>query len=281
MGIKTYNPYTPSRRNMTGSDFSEITKTTPEKSLVVSLKKNAGRNNQGKITVRHQGGGNRQKYRMVDFKRNSKDGIQATVIGIEYDPNRSANIALICYADGEKSYILAPQGLTNGMKVMSGEHAEAKVGNCLPLSLIPVGAQVHNIELFPGKGGQMVRSAGNAAQLMAKEGKYATLRLPSGEMRMVPIECRATIGVVGNGDHNLVKIGKAGRKRHMGIRPTVRGSVMNPNDHPHGGGEGRAPIGRKGPVTPWGKPALGLKTRKKNKQSNKLIVRRRNGKAIS
>ena len=281
MGIKTYNPYTRSRRNMTGSDFSEITKTTPEKSLVVSLKKNAGRNNQGKITVRHQGGGNRQKYRMVDFKRNSKDGIQATVIGIEYDPNRSANIALICYADGEKSYILAPQGLTNGMKVMSGEHAEAKVGNCLPLSLIPVGAQVHNIELFPGKGGQMVRSAGNAAQLMAKEGKYATLRLPSGEMRMVPIECRATIGVVGNGDHNLVKIGKAGRKRHMGIRPTVRGSVMNPNDHPHGGGEGKTGIGRPGPCTPWGKPALGLKTRKKNKQSNKLIVRRRNGKAIS
>ncbi|MBD9227357.1 MAG: 50S ribosomal protein L2 [Clostridiales bacterium] len=281
MGIKTYNPYTPSRRNMTGSDFSEITKTTPEKSLVVSLKKNAGRNNQGKITVRHQGGGNRQKYRMVDFKRNSKDGIQATVIGIEYDPNRSANIALICYADGEKSYILAPQGLTNGMKVMSGEHAEAKVGNCLPLSLIPVGAQVHNIELFPGKGGQMVRSAGNAAQLMAKEGKYATLRLPSGEMRMVPIESRATIGVVGNGDHNLVKIGKAGRKRHMGIRPTVRGSVMNPNDHPHGGGEGKTGIGRPGPCTPWGKPALGLKTRKKNKQSNKLIVRRRNGKAIS
>ena len=281
MGIKTYNPYTPSRRNMTGSDFSEITKTTPEKSLVVSLKKNDGRNNQGKIPVRHQGGGNRQKYRMVDFKRNSKDGIQATVIGIEYDPNRSANIALICYADGEKSYILAPQGLTNGMKVMSGEHAEAKVGNCLPLSLIPVGAQVHNIELFPGKGGQMVRSAGNAAQLMAKEGKYATLRLPSGEMRMVPIECRATIGVVGNGDHNLVKIGKAGRKRHMGIRPTVRGSVMNPNDHPHGGGEGKTGIGRPGPCTPWGKPALGLKTRKKNKQSNKLIVRRRNGKAIS
>ena len=281
MGIKTYNPYTPSRRNMTGSDFSEITKTTPEKSLVVSLKKNAGRNNQGKITVRHQGGGNRQKYRIVDFKRNSKDGIQATVIGIEYDPNRSANIALICYADGEKSYILAPQGLTNGMKVMSGEHAEAKVGNCLPLSLIPVGAQVHNIELFPGKGGQMVRSAGNAAQLMAKEGKNATLRLPSGEMRMVPIECRATIGVVGNGDHNLVKIGKAGRKRHMGIRPTVRGSVMNPNDHPHGGGEGKTGIGRPGPCTPWGKPALGLKTRKKNKQSNKLIVRRRNGKAIS
>ena len=280
MGIKTYNPYTPSRRHMTSLDNSEITKKSPEKSLLVSKKKTAGRNNQGKITVRHQGGGNRQKYRIVDFKRNSKDGIQATVIGIEYDPNRSANIALICYADGEKSYILAPQGLTNGMKVMSGEHAEAKVGNCLPLSLIPVGAQVHNIELFPGKGGQMVRSAGNAAQLMAKEGKYATLRLPSGEMRMVPIECRATIGVVGNGDHNLVKIGKAGRKRHMGIRPTVRGSVMNPNDHPHGGGEGKTGIGRPGPCTPWGKPALGLKTRKKNKQSNKLIVRRRDGKTI-
>ena len=275
MGIKTYNPYTPSRRQMTGSDFSEITKKTPEKSLLAPKSRQAGRNNQGKITVRHQGGGNRQKYRMVDFKRNSKDGIQATVIGIEYDPNRSANIALICYADGEKSYILAPQGLTNGMKVMSGEHAEAKVGNCLPLSLIPVGAQVHNIELFPGKGGQMVRSAGNAAQLMAKEGKYATLRLPSGEMRMVPIECRATIGVVGNGDHNLVKIGKAGRKRHMGIRPTVRGSVMNPNDHPHGGGEGHSPVGRKRPVTPWGKCAFGTRTRKEKKASSKLIVKRR------
>ena len=278
MGIKTYRPYTPSRRQMTGSDFSEITKTTPEKSLLAPKSRQAGRNNQGKITVRHRGGGAKKKYRIIDFKRR-KDGIAATVIGIEYDPNRTANIALICYADGEKSYILAPQGLTNGMKVMSGEHAEAKVGNCLPLSLIPVGAQVHNIELFPGKGGQMVRSAGNAAQLMAKEGKYATLRLPSGEMRMVPIECRATIGVVGNGDHNLVKIGKAGRKRHMGIRPTVRGSVMNPNDHPHGGGEGKTGIGRPGPCTPWGKPALGLKTRKKNKQSNKLIVRRRNGKA--
>ena len=275
MGIKTYNPYTPSRRNMTGSDFSEITKTTPEKSLVVSLKKNAGRNNQGKITVRHQGGGNRQKYRIVDFKRNSKDGIQATVIGIEYDPNRSANIALICYADGEKSYILAPQGLTNGMKVMSGEHAEAKVGNCLPLSLIPVGAQVHNIELFPGKGGQMVRSAGNAAQLMAKEGKYATLRLPSGEMRMVPIECRATIGVVGNGDHNLIKIGKAGRKRHMGWRPTVRGSVMNPNDHPHGGGEGKNKSSGRNSVSPWGMPSKGHRTRNPKKASSRLIIRRR------
>ena len=268
MGIKTYNPYTPSRRNMSGSDFSEITKSTPEKSLVVSLKKNAGRNNQGKITVRHRGGGNR------------KDGIPATVIGIEYDPNRTANIALICYADGEKAYILAPAGLKDGMKVMSGAQAEAKIGNCLPLSEIPVGAQIHNIELYPGKGGQLVRSAGNSAQLMAKEGKYATLRLPSGEMRMVPIVCRATIGVVGNGDHNLINLGKAGRKRHMGIRPTVRGSVMNPNDHPHGGGEGKTGIGRPGPCTPWGKPALGLKTRKKNKQSNKLIVRRRDGKTI-
>ena len=279
MGIKTYNPYTPSRRNMTGSDFSEITKTTPEKSLTTSLKKNAGRNNQGKITVRHHGGGNRRKYRIIDFKRR-KDGIPATVIGIEYDPNRTANIALICYADGEKAYILAPAGLTDGMKVMNGPEAEVRVGNCLPLANIPVGTQIHNIELLPGKGGQLVRSAGLSAQLMAKEGKYATLRLPSGEMRMVPIGCRATIGVIGNGDHNLVNIGKAGRKRHMGIRPTVRGSVMNPNDHPHGGGEGRAPIGRSGPSTPWGKPALGLKTRKKNKQSNKLIVRRRDGRAI-
>ncbi len=280
MGIKTYNPYTPSRRNMTGSDFSEITKTTPEKSLTTSLKKNAGRNNQGKITVRHHGGGNRRKYRIIDFKRNSKDGIVAKVIGIEYDPNRTANIALICYADGEKAYILAPQGLTDGMTVMSGPEAEVRVGNCLPLEKIPVGTMIHNIELYPGKGGQLVRSAGMSAQLMAKEGKYATLRLPSGEMRMVPLNCRATIGVIGNADHNLVNIGKAGRKRHMGIRPTVRGSVMNPNDHPHGGGEGRAPIGRSGPSTPWGKPALGLKTRKKKKASNKLIVRRRDGRAI-
>ena len=280
MGIKKYGAYTPSRRHMTGSDFKEITKKTPEKSLVVSLAKNAGRNNQGKITVRHRGGGSRRKYRIIDFKRNSKDGIPATVIGIEYDPNRTANIALICYADGEKAYILAPAGLTDGMKVMSGETAEAKVGNCLPLANIPVGAQIHNIELYPGKGGQLVRSAGNAAQLMAKEGKYATLRLPSGEMRMVPIVCRATIGVVGNGEHNLINLGKAGRTRHMGIRPTVRGSVMNPNDHPHGGGEGKTGIGRPGPCTPWGKPALGLKTRKKNKQSNKLIVRRRDGKTI-
>ncbi|MCR5508808.1 MAG: 50S ribosomal protein L2 [Lachnospiraceae bacterium] len=279
MGIKTYNPYTPSRRQMSGSDFLEITKTTPEKSLCHSLKKNAGRNNQGKITVRHHGGGNRRKYRIIDFKRN-KDGIPANVVAIEYDPNRTSNIALISYADGEKAYILAPEGLKVGMRVMNGPEAEVRIGNCLPLSEIPVGTLVHNIELYPGKGGQMVRSAGNSAQLMAKEGKYATLRLPSGEMRMVPLNARATIGVIGNGDHNLVNIGKAGRKRHMGIRPTVRGSVMNPNDHPHGGGEGRSPIGRPGPCTPWGKPALGLKTRKKNKKSNKLIVRRRDGKTI-
>ena len=280
MGIKTYRPYTPSRRQMTGSDFSEITKTTPEKSLLAPKSRQAGRNNQGKITVRHRGGGAKKKYRIIDFKRR-KDGIAATVIGIEYDPNRTANIALICYEDGEKAYILAPEGLKDGMKVMNGPEAEVRVGNCLPLSQIPVGTQIHNIELHPGKGGQMVRSAGNGAQLMAKEGKYATLRLPSGEMRMVPLVCRASIGVVGNGDHNLVNIGKAGRKRHMGIRPTVRGSVMNPNDHPHGGGEGKTGIGRPGPCTPWGKPALGLKTRKKNKQSNKLIVRRRDGKALS
>ncbi|MEG0805336.1 MAG: 50S ribosomal protein L2 [Lachnospiraceae bacterium] len=278
MGIKTYNPYTPSRRNMTGSDFAEITKSTPEKALTVSLKKNAGRNNQGKITVRHQGGGSRRKYRIIDFKRR-KDNIPATVVAIEYDPNRTANIALLSYADGEKTYILAPEGLKVGMKLMNGPEAEVRVGNCLPLENIPVGSQVHNIELYAGKGGQLVRSAGLGAQLMAKEGKYATLRLPSGEMRMVPINCRATIGSIGNGDHNLINIGKAGRKRNMGIRPTVRGSVMNPNDHPHGGGEGKAPIGRSGPCTPWGKPALGLKTRKKNKHSNKLIVRRRDGKA--
>ena len=279
MGIKSYNPYTPSRRNMTGSDFNEITKKTPEKSLLDVKRKNAGRNNQGKITVRHQGGGNRQKYRVIDFERN-KDDIPAKVIGIEYDPNRTANIALLSYADGTKSYILAPEGLTDGMTVMSGENAEVRVGNTLPLANIPIGTMVHNIELYPGKGGQMVRAAGNAAQLMAKEGKYATLRLPSGEMRLVLLNCRATIGIIGNGDHSLVKIGKAGRKRHMGIRPTVRGSVMNPNDHPHGGGEGKAPVGRPGPSTPWGKPALGLKTRNKHKASNKLIIRRRNGKGL-
>ena len=280
MGIKKYNPYTPSRRNMTGSDFAEITKSTPEKSLTVSLNKTAGRNNQGKITVRHHGGGSRRKYRIIDFKRR-KDDIPAVVQAIEYDPNRTANIALICYADGEKAYILAPNGLKVGAKLMNGANAEVRVGNCLPLSAIPVGTQIHNVELYPGKGGQFVRAAGNSAQLMAKEGKYATLRMPSGEMRMVPIECRATIGQVGNIDHELINIGKAGRKRHMGIRPTVRGSVMNPNDHPHGGGEGKTGIGRPGPVTPWGKPALGLKTRKKNKQSNKMIVRTRDGKSIA
>ena len=279
MGIKKFNPYTPSRRNMTVSDFAEITTSTPEKSLTVSLKKHAGRNNQGKITVRHQGGGSRRKYRIIDFKRN-KDGIPATVKTIEYDPNRTANIALIAYADGQKAYILAPVGLKVGQTVMNGPDAEIKTGNCLPLQNIPVGSLVHNVELTPGHGGQLVRAAGNSAQLMAKEGKYATLRLPSGEMRMVPIICRATIGQIGNIDHELVNIGKAGRKRHMGIRPTVRGSVMNPNDHPHGGGEGKAGIGRPGPCTPWGKPALGLKTRKKNKQSNKLIIRRRNGSAV-
>lgn len=280
MGIKTYNPYTPSRRHMSGLDFSEITSKAPEKSLLVSLKKNAGRNNQGKITVRHRGGGCRRKYRLIDFKRN-KDDIAATVVSIEYDPNRTANIALISYADGEKAYILAPEGLKVGMKVMNGVNAEIRVGNSLPLSAIPVGTVVHNVEMYPGKGGQLVRSAGNGAQLMAKEGKYATLRLPSGEMRMVPIICRASVGTVGNGEHSLVNIGKAGRKRHMGIRPTVRGSVMNPNDHPHGGGEGKTGIGRPGPSTPWGKPALGLKTRKKNKQSNKYIVRRRDGKTLA
>ena len=279
MGIRTYNPYTPSRRHMTGSDFSEITKSTPEKSLTVSKNSKAGRNAQGKITVRHRGGGAKRKYRIIDFKR-YKDGIPATVKSIEYDPNRTANIALICYADGQKAYIIAPNGLQVGAVLMNGPEAEIKLGNCLPLAQIPVGTMVHNVELHPGMGGQLVRSAGNAAQLMAKEGKYATLRLPSGEMRLVPIQARATVGQVGNIDHELINIGKAGRKRHMGIRPTVRGSVMNPNDHPHGGGEGRAPIGRSGPMTPWGKPALGYKTRKKNKHSNKMIVRRRDGSMI-
>ncbi|MBE5968158.1 MAG: 50S ribosomal protein L2 [Lachnospiraceae bacterium] len=279
MGIKTYRPYTPSRRNMTGSDFAEITASKPEKSLVVSLNKNAGRNNQGKITVRHRAGGARRKYRIIDFKRR-KDGIPAKVVSIEYDPNRTANIALIAYADGEKSYILAPYGLTVGTTIMNGETAEIRVGNCLPLKNIPIGTEIHNIELYPGKGGQLVRSAGNSAQLMAKEGKYATLRLPSGEMRLVPIVCRATIGQVGNIDHELITIGKAGRKRHMGFRPTVRGSVMNPNDHPHGGGEGKTGIGLPSPLSPWGKPTLGLKTRKKNKKSNKMIIRRRDGKTL-
>ena len=280
MGIKTYNPYTPSRRNMSGYDFEEITASTPEKSLTTSLKKHAGRNAQGKITVRHHGGGSRRKYRIIDFKRN-KDGIPATVKSIEYDPNRTANIALICYADGEKKYILAPVGLKVGQTVMNGAEAEIKVGNCMELKDMPVGTQIHNIEMYPGHGGQLVRAAGVSAQLMAKEGKYAIIRMPSGEMRMVPIVCRASICQVGNTEHNLVNIGKAGRKRHMGIRPTVRGSVMNPNDHPHGGGEGKAPVGRPGPCTPWGKPALGYKTRKKNKQSNKMIIRRRDGKALS
>ena len=279
MGIKRYKPYTPSRRHMTVSTFEEITKKTPEKSLVVHLKKNSGRNCQGKITVRHKGGGAKIKYRLVDFKRN-KDGIPAKVVGIEYDPNRTANIALIVYADGVKSYIIAPVGLKVGDTVMSGAEAEVRTGNALPMRYIPVGANIHNIEMKPGKGAQLVRAAGNVAQLMAKEGKYATVKLPSGEMRLLPVDCKATIGQVGNIDNELVTIGKAGRKRHMGIRPTVRGSVMNPNDHPHGGGEGKTGIGRPGPCTPWGKPALGLKTRKKNKASNKMIVRRRDGKSI-
>ena len=277
MGIKTFNPYTPSRRQMSVLDKTELTATKPEKSLTVSLKKNAGRNAQGKITVRHRGGGSRRKYRIIDFKRN-KDGIPAIVKTVEYDPNRTANIALVAYADGEKRYILAPFKLAVGDVLMNGAEADFKVGNCLPLQNIPVGTQVHNIELYPGKGGQLVRSAGNSAQLMAKEGKYATLRLPSGELRNVPRDCMATVGVVGNTDHANVKIGKAGRKRNMGWRPTVRGSVMNPNDHPHGGGEGKSPVGRPGPCTPWGKPALGYKTRNKKKASNKMIVRRRNGK---
>lgn len=279
MGIKKFGPYTPSRRNMTGLDYAEITKTTPEKSLIVSLKKNAGRNNQGKITVRRRGGGSRRHYRIIDFKRR-KDGIPAKVVAIEYDPNRTANIALLNYADGEKAYIIAPVGLTVGTTLMNGADAEVRLGNCLPLSSIPVGSNIHNIELYPGRGGQLARAAGNAAQLMAKEGKFATLRMPSGEMRMVPVECRATIGQVGNIEHELVNAGKAGRTRNKGIRPSVRGSAMNPNDHPHGGGEGKTGIGRPGPSTPWGKPALGLKTRKSNKKSNKLIIRRRDGRGL-
>ena len=274
MGMKNFKAYTPSRRNMTVSTFEEITKKTPEKSLLAKKKKNAGRNSYGRITVRHQGGGNRQKYRIIDFKRN-KDNMSATVIGIEYDPNRSSNIALIEYEDGERAYILAPQGITDGSKVISGEKADIKPGNCMPIENIPVGTMIHNIELNPGQGGKMVRAAGQEAQLMAKEGKYAHVRLPSGEMRLVQVRCRATIGTIGNSDHENVKLGKAGRKRHMGIRPTVRGSVMNPVDHPHGGGEGRAPVGRPGPLTPWGKPALGYKTRKQHKTSNKFIVKRR------
>ena len=277
MGIKKYNPTTPGLRGMTVSTFEEITAKAPEKSLTETLKKNAGRNVRGKITVRHRGGGARRKYRIIDFKRR-KDDIPGTVATIEYDPNRTANIALIVYADGEKRYIIAPEKLKVGDVIFSGPEADIKVGNALPIANIPVGTMIHNIELKPGKGGQLARSAGNAAQLMAKEDKYAQVRLPSGEVRKVLIECRATIGEVGNADHGNIQIGKAGRKRHMGWRPTVRGSVMNPNDHPHGGGEGRAPIGRKGPVTPWGKPALGYKTRKKNKASNQYIVKRRNEK---
>ena len=279
MAIKKYKPTTPGRRGMTVTDYSVLSKVDPERSLLESKKKHAGRNNTGKITVRHHGGGNRVKYRVIDFKRNKFD-VPATVKTLEYDPNRSAFIALVEYEDGVKSYILAPDGMKVGDTIMAGPNADIKPGNALPFENIPVGTMIHNIELYPGKGGQLVRSAGNSAQLMAKEGKYATLRLPSGEMRMVPLVCRATVGVVGNVDHSLVKIGKAGRKRHMGIRPTVRGSVMNPNDHPHGGGEGKTGIGRPGPSTPWGKPALGLKTRKSKKASNKLIVRRRDGRAI-
>lgn len=277
MGIKKYRPTTPGLRGMTVSTFEEITKTTPEKSLLAKKNSMAGRNNTGRITVRHQAGGEKQKYRIIDFKRN-KDGIKAVVNAIEYDPNRSANIALLFYADGEKRYIIAPNGLKVGDELFSGADADIRTGNALPMENIPVGTVIHNIELKAGKGAQLARSAGCFVQLMAKEGDYVTLRLPSGETRMVRKECRATVGQVGNLEHENINIGKAGRTRHMGIKPTVRGSVMNPNDHPHGGGEGRAPIGRPGPVTPWGKPTLGYKTRKKNKPSDKYIVRRRNSK---
>ncbi len=273
MGIKVYKPTSPGRRGMTGYDFSEITKTEPERSLVEPLKKHAGRNNQGRITVRHRGGGHKRKYRIIDWKRD-KDGIPARVASIEYDPNRSARIALVVYADGEKRYIIAPLGLKVGDVIMSGPEAEIRVGNALPLADIPVGTVIHNIELEPGRGAQLVRAAGTSAQLMAKEGDYATVRLPSGEMRMIHIRCRATIGQVGNVEHGNIDLGKAGRKRHMGWRPTVRGSAMTPRDHPHGGGEGKAPIGLPGPKTPWGKPALGKKTRR-NKRSDRFIVRRR------
>ena len=273
--IRRYKPTSPARRFMTVSTFSEITGTKPEKSLLVSKNKSGGRNATGRITVRHIGGGNRVKYRIIDFKRN-KDGIPAKVESIQYDPNRTANIALLVYADGEKSYILAPLGLTAGDTVVSGKDADIKVGNCLPLENIPVGTMIHNIELQPGKGGQIARAAGGAAQLMAKEGKYATLRMPSGEMRYVPIRCKATIGQIGNLDNSNISLGKAGRKRHMNVRPTVRGVVMNPCDHPHGGGEGKSPVGMPSPVTPWGKPALGYKTRKHKNKSNKLIIKRIN-----
>ena len=277
MGIKKYNPTTPGLRGMTVSTFEEITSTTPEKSLTVTLKKHSGRNSRGKITVRHRGGGYRPKYRIIDFKRD-KDGVPGTVATIEYDPNRTANIALINYADGEKRYIIAPNKLNVGDVIESGAEADIKVGNALPLANIPVGTIIHNVELKAGKGGQMVRSAGNGAQLMAKEGAFAQVRLPSGEVRKVHIGCRATVGEVGNLDHQNIQIGKAGRKRHMGIRPTVRGSVMNPNDHPHGGGEGKSPVGHPGPMTPWGKPAMGYKTRSKKNPTNKFIVKRRNDK---
>ena len=274
MAIRTYKPTSNARRGMSTLINDEITKTTPEKSLVVSTKKSGGRNNQGKITLRHRGGGAKRKYRVIDFKRN-KDNIEGIVASIEYDPNRAANIALINYVDGEKRYIIAPKGLKVGDRIVSGENVDIKVGNCLPLDQIPEGTMVHNVELKAGKGAQLARTAGASVQILGKEGKYVLLRLTSGEVRKVLGTCRATIGEVGNADHELVKVGKAGRKRHMGIKPTVRGSVMNPNDHPHGGGEGRTPIGRKGPVTPWGKPALGYKTRNKKKASNSLIVRRR------
>ena len=277
MSIKVYKPTSNSRRNMSVTDYSELSKVAPERSLLEPLKNKSGRNNYGRITVRHRGGANRRKYRVIDFKR-SKFDIPAEVVSLEYDPNRSAHIALIKYEDGVKSYILAPAGLKVGDKVMAGPDADIKPGNALPLVNIPTGTIIHNVELYPGRGGQLARAAGNAAQLMAKEGEYALLRLPSGELRKVPATCMATVGQVGNLDHENVKIGNAGRKRHMGWRPTVRGSVMNPNDHPHGGGEGKSPIGRPGPVTPWGKPALGYKTRNKKKASNKMIVRRRNGK---
>ena len=275
MGIKRYKPTSSARRFMSVSTFEEITTTKPERSLLEDQRHTGGRNAQGKITVRHHGGGNRRKYRIIDFKRN-KDGIVATVKTIEYDPNRSANIALLVYADGEKRYILAPYGLKVGDKLLSGEGADIKVGNALKLANIPVGTMIHNIELQPGKGGQFARAAGMAAQLMAKDGKLATLKMPSGEMRYVPLNCKATIGQVGNLDHEIIRIGKAGKVRHMGIRPTVRGSVMNPCDHPHGGGEGKSPIGRPGPVTPWGKPALGYKTRKKKNKTDKFILKRIN-----
>ena len=277
MAIKKYNPTSPARRFMTVSDFAEVTKKSPERSLLATKKKNAGRNSYGRITVRHRGGGNRRKYRIIDFKRN-KDGMNATVIGIEYDPNRTANIALIQYEDGEKAYIIAPLGLTDGDVVVSGTGADIQPGNALFIRDIPVGTMIHNIELYPGKGGQLVRAAGGYAQLMAKEGDYAQVRLPSGEVRMIRLDCKATIGIVGNQQHENISIGKAGRKRHMGWRPTVRGVVMNPNDHPHGGGEGKSPIGRPAPVTPWGKPALGLKTRKHKNRTDKFIIKRRNDK---